>query len=153
MRSCFCLAAALSLVAAAGCGGKPDAPASISGKVTYNNAPLTGGTITFQPKEGVPFGRPIEADGTYTMSDITPGDYSVVIETESINPAKPKKTYSGAGQVASTGGSSPPTGPSQATPPTYVKIDTKYGDAKSSGLTVTVTAGGKQTKDFPLTGS
>jgi hypothetical protein len=152
MRSCFCLAAALTLAVSAGCSN-PNAPASLSGKVTYNGAPVTGGTITFAPtKEGGAFNRPIEQDGSYTMPDMAAGDYTVAIETESINPDKPKKSYGPPGQAGAAAGSTPP-GNAMSVTGKYVKIDPKFADAKTSGLTYTVAGGGKQTKDWPLTGS
>ena len=147
----------LALLLLAGCGGDPNKATGLAGKVTYNDNPVTGGTITFAPKEGGAFTRPIGADGTYTSPDMPPGTYTVTVETESLNPDKPKPpAYGppGGAPQAPTAGGTMPTAAAGASAGKYMKIDPKYADPKTSGLSVTVKGGGgAQTQDFPLKGT
>jgi hypothetical protein len=156
MRVHLSLTVPLVLLLLAGCGD-PNKARGLSGKVTYNNNPVTGGTITLLPKEGGRFVGTITADGTYLVPDVAPGTYTVTIETESINPDKPKAAGSsppGAqGSSPGPGASMPAGGAGSAPTGKYVKIDLKYADPTTSGLSVTVKGGGGgQTENFPLTG-
>jgi len=64
------------LVFVAGCGSS----CSVSGKVTWENAPLKNGWITFTPADGKgPIsGAPIK-DGHYAVGDLQPGPRIVTI--------------------------------------------------------------------------
>ncbi len=132
----------------------PNAPVMLTGKVTYNDKPLTGGTILLQSKDNIGFSGVIGADGNYTVPEVKPGDYTVTIQSLS-DPNAPKPAGSGPGGAAApaAGGSTPP-GAGGATAPagTFMKIDPKYADPKNSGLKVSVKAGGPAKQDFPLTG-
>ncbi len=139
---------ALTLLLAAGCGAKnKNAPANLSGKVTYKGQAVGGGTITFFPKDaGGVYSTSISADGTYNMSDLPTGDLQVAIETDSakdLNPAGP-----GGAQYSKAMGPKPPGWQPTATG-TYVKIPAKYAKKETSGLSVQVQHG-KGTKDFDL---
>jgi hypothetical protein len=142
----------LFLLLPLGCGssGKnPNAPASVSGKITYKGQTLKGGTIAFFSKDATgTYSSGINSDGTYEIKDLPAGLAEVTIETESVNPNIKKQKY---GQK---GGSSPPPsnvqdkGPASAE--NYVRIPLRYGDRANSKLTMTLTAG-NQTKDWELT--
>ena len=71
-----------------GCGDSSGLPPryAVTGKVTYNGAPVPKGTVTFEPAS--PDGRHASGaitDGTYSLSTLgdndgaMPGDYKVVI--------------------------------------------------------------------------
>jgi hypothetical protein len=149
IKSRLALALPLFLALALGCGPDSPTPASISGKITYGPTDVTGGQITFHPQgEGPSYTRPIAADATYSAADLPVGQFTVTIETESINPDRKAPDYGGS---RGGGGKSPaPAAAPQGNPGTYVKIPPKYADVKTSGLTVTLTKG-SQKKDFPLT--
>ncbi len=74
----------LSLGAGAGCGGAPEAaarlstPVPVSGLVTYKGAPLTRGTVVFEPDAGRPAHGEIQSDGRYTLTTFNSGDGAVV---------------------------------------------------------------------------
>jgi hypothetical protein len=151
LKGSLALALPLCLVVVFGCGDRknPNAASTVSGKVTYKDAPVSGGNITFKPeKEGPVYFRPLAADGTYSLTDVPAGNYVVTIETESINPSRKKPTYGRAGVGA------PPAEPIPASAVTsagtYVKIPAKYADVKTSGLKATL-GGDKKGQDFPLT--
>jgi hypothetical protein len=67
----------LLAIALAGCGGGPRM-AKVTGRVTVAGQPLTTGTIMFHPESGPTAVGGINADGTYTLSTLKPGDGAVV---------------------------------------------------------------------------
>jgi hypothetical protein len=142
----------LCLALIAGCSGNTvQAPAKVSGQVTYKGAALPAGTIHFHSEDKGIYRSPLAQDGTFEVVDIPKGTMVVTVETESVNPAKKAPDYGGgkgaadyAKRIAAEG--------IQAKQSTaqYVKIPKKYASAKTSPLTVTVEAG-RQTKQFDLT--
>jgi hypothetical protein len=140
----------LFVVLAFGCGAKnPQAPARVSGKVTYKGEPLKGGTLAFHTKDAGIYTCQIGSDGNYSIIDLPTGDLVVVVETESINPGKKTATY-GKGQRPEYRPPGAPTDVAKADPAAYVKIPAKYANPKTSPLQVTL-AKGSQVKDFELT--
>lgn len=70
--------AALALVFA-GCGGGQERTAQVNGKVTYNNNPVTHGTVTFVPESGGPPATgEIKPDGSFSMTTYSSGDGAVL---------------------------------------------------------------------------
>ncbi len=162
-----------------GCSkGNPNAPATVTGKVTYNGAPVTGGMVVFHPKEGGMYTAAISPEGTYSVSDLPIGDATVTVDTESINPNAKMPEYKGGnsgpgggvgkamysqmmggtkGSKGAPGGQSHkaekmspmPEGANKAGGGTYVKIPEKYKDPEKSGLTTTLKRG-SQTYDIEL---
>jgi len=67
----------------AGCGSGQLGTASVSGKVSFNGAPVPGGTITFYPAGGEagtesrPASGPIKPDGTFVLTTYEEGDGAV----------------------------------------------------------------------------
>ena len=85
LRSCVAPAAGIMLAATlSGCGSDTMDTASVSGKVTYNGAPVPGGGLTFSPigdgggTTGKPASATINPDGTYTLTTYEEGDGAVV---------------------------------------------------------------------------
>lgn len=134
------------LAMAFGCNGSAMVP--VSGKVTFEGAPVPQGTITFFPQAG---GRPatgqIQSDGSYVLSSlepgdgVPPGDYAVAIEARRVHggapvPASLEEEIAGVG----AGGA-----------PARIEwlVPIEYSSAQSSGLTATVTPGESQI-DFAL---
>jgi hypothetical protein len=78
-------AAALLVLAAAGCGG---GDAAVSGTVTYEGVPVKSGYITFAPEDGkgTPAAAPI-ADGKYTVPRVSPGKKVVRVEAGGDSPS------------------------------------------------------------------
>ncbi|WP_145367431.1 hypothetical protein [Maioricimonas rarisocia] len=81
------LLVALTVIGLTGCGGGPayDGPRRfpLSGSVTFDGEPVTGGMISFVPEDGKsnPAGGPIE-DGTFTIAEekgANPGPYRVLV--------------------------------------------------------------------------
>ena len=152
----------LCLVLVFGCEkGNPNAPATVTGKVTYKGEPVTAGIVTFNPKkEGPAPSTTLNADGTYSLTEAPAGDFTVTVDTESTNPDRKLPTYAAPSGKAGASNSTPGgSGGTSSTPPgalkpttsagKYVKIPKKYSDPKSSPLSATLGAG-KQVKDFSL---
>jgi len=164
--------ALLSAILVLGCNsGNQQFPAEVTGKVTLNTAPVTGGSITFHSADGASVNAKISHDGVYFFPNLPEGKFEVTVETESVNPEKKQQEYKGDNSVG--GGKSamypgkakmaPPPGgkknksENSPTPegyvahdPVYVKIAAKYKSKSTSGLTVDVKKG-KQVLDISLT--
>jgi hypothetical protein len=158
----------------AGCG-KPTG--SVSGKVTFKDAPLKAGTIGFHSTDNSgSVGGTINSDGTYSIASIPAGDYKIVIETDSFKPPSTAGRSYGknnpkdekVGKEASKGKetkeldaeikeklpagyhmSNPGDANAAARSARYIEIPHKYGKADTTDLTYTVVAG-SQTKNFDL---
>src|SRR5207302_362988 len=137
-----------ALLVAAGCGRSTG---TVSGKVTFKNQPLKGGTVTFTPKDGPGFViAQIQPDGSYTAENVPVGETAVTVETETVAPRKMPKG------VINTKGIKNAEGEAVETPysyersgDNYVKIPPGYSNPSKSGLQLTVTSG-SQTYDPPL---
>lgn len=146
------LALALGAVSllVAGCGGKSKT-ATLSGKVTYHNQPVTGGTLVLHPADGGPeYPITISPEGTFQVGGAPTGDMKVTIETESLKngPASGSNPYENM---------KPPPGQKVEMPQfstegmsKYVKIPPKYRDVKTTPLTWNISKGSDK-KDFDLT--
>ena len=76
----FVAASIVVLAYVQGCGrGLPDR-GKVTGKVTYNGAPLTAGTVNFTPQDNTlrAAAGKINADGTYTLTTFDEGDGAIV---------------------------------------------------------------------------
>ena len=162
------------LLIALGCSS--DKKSKVTGSVTYKNAPVPGGNLTFSSDSGGSYSSPIQQDGTYLITDIPAGTYTVTIETETVNPdraapaygtGKEKAAPSGAKQLAGKmekasneyaekmgkggGGGDDSFGPAprEELLKRYTKIPIKYADKRISGLTAEVGTGSAKI-DFPL---
>jgi hypothetical protein len=140
-------------VAAFGCAKNPHAPAKVSGSVSYKGNPVKGGTIQFYGSDGAAYSCQISPDATYSVTDIPEGELVVTVETESINPAR-KAAVGGKDYERRMSTMQPPP-PDRAPPPAsqlqgfYVKIPEKYGNSKTSPVTVVIKSG-RQVRDIEL---
>lgn len=122
------IAAALGSVVAvlglSGCGGSDFRlpSTSLSGKVTVNGKPLSGGTVTAHRSGSKVMEASIEVDGNYTFADPPSGDYQITVT----------KTDA----------------PSQYSRP--VRLPAKYADPVQSGLNATVVGDRHNTQDLSL---
>jgi len=150
------LLSALVLGLIAGCGTTSQAPARVSGTITYQGKPVKAGSIAFHMDKGT-YSSALSATGTYQIVDLPVGSATVSIETESQNPDKKTPAYGGGmgpkmdpgkmagGVPAGAGGKS-----KEEMAALYVKIPAKYADPKTSTLTVNLERG-SQVKNFELT--
>jgi len=159
-----------------GCSG---GVGTVSGKVTFKDAPLKGGNVTFAPAsgQGPSFTGPINEDGTYSVTGVPADEYKVCVETEFLKGAAASGT-GGKSTPPSVGGSSVAIGAGvpdlskvkdksagknempegyagdglakiKDNAKRYVKIPGDYATPATSDISVKVT-GGSQTFDIPL---
>jgi hypothetical protein len=135
----LCLAA----LALAGCG---PAAGTISGKVTYKDKPLPGGSVTFLTSDQKVKSATIGTDGTYQIAGVTVGPAKIGVSPPAAPTALPKGMKMDASKM---GGA--PEGSAVALPPDTkpVALPPQYQDPAKSGETYTVTAG-KQEHDIHL---
>jgi hypothetical protein len=148
------LLVALVLGLVAGCAKNPQAPAKVSGSVTYKGNPVTAGNVTFHSQDKGSYNTSLSPDGTYKITDVPKGELVVTVETESANPDKKTPDYGrgkGSKMYAERMAKEKAMGSPMGQPAgKYLKIPAKYATPKDSPLKVTLEAG-KQVKDFELT--
>ena len=153
-----------TVVALVGCGGGvANAPANVSGKVTYKGAPVTGGVVGFfaPGAEGGGYSATINPDGTYRASNVAAGEVAVTVETETLNPNIKQTAYTGGTGKGPGGGggpaggapkkmsSSPRPGNAAKSEAVYVKIPGKYAKKDTTTLKANLKAG-NNTVDLDL---
>lgn len=112
-----------------GCGQKGVVKVTVNGVVTYKGKPLSSGIITFNSDKGSYSAATVQANGSFIMTDVIPGEISVgVMEA-------PQGSGSSSGE-ASAG----PTLPA-------ANLPQKFRDPATSGLKYTVT---EKTKDLNI---
>jgi hypothetical protein len=129
-RAACRVALLLAVVAAGGCGRAP-ARADVTGRVTYNGAPLDrpGGTIVFVGPDNEQVPAAIHPDGTYRAAGVLAGPNRVAVWYA--HPAVPMADKP-------TKGAKPPGPPKPTTP---FLTPTAYASVDTSKLTVDVAAG------------
>jgi hypothetical protein len=153
----------IALPLACGCSGKSQGlAASVSGKITYQNKAVPGGMIAFYTSDGQLSGSAvIQKDGSYEATQIAEGKLGVVIETESVNPAKRGRSYGSPrgnqGKAVGPDGQKPPKDGGSPVPEgsnvvvgEYRKIPIKYSNPVKPVLHVELSSG-SNSKDFVLT--
>lgn len=99
--------AGLALLFLAGCGPRPG---TVSGKVTLDGKPLTGGMVTFHSKSGgTDSTAEIGQDGSYS-ANVFAGEYTITVDTEYLKSNSQGSRPPGMGGGGPPGGSGPPGG-------------------------------------------
>ena len=151
----FFVSAMLSVL---GCGGDDSGLGRrypVTGKVTYNGAPVPHGTVNFIPTKPLPpEGRAATGainDGVYALSTTgnqdgaLPGDYMVAIVAMDVDMASAASSKAEGGRIHEGDAAY-----QKAIKNAKKLIPVKYGAGETSGLKATVDSGTK-TIDFPLT--
>jgi hypothetical protein len=135
----------------------PTAPAKISGRVVYQNKPVTGGTIMFTSGSQGVYRATLDANGAYEIVDMPTGEMVITVETESLNPKNKAPDYGGgkgakmyAERMAAERKRGAPIAQQAAAAGQYRKIPEKYGNPKTSPLSMTLEPG-RQVKEVVLT--
>jgi hypothetical protein len=124
------MVAAVALLALSGCGGT----GTVSGKVTLNGTALEGGLVSIVDSEQQTRTGKITPAGTYSISNVAPGQAKFSILTVSSMPSIRQPE----------GGAKDPYGK-------YTPIPAKYTNANDSGFALDVKSG-KQDYDLKMTG-
>lgn len=169
-RSGLPLAIFAMTLAVYGCTGKGDSDrVQLTAKVSYKGNPVTGGDVILHPmNKSTPTNLKIGADGILTITGVDPGDYKMVINTDSVKaagsgpaPSQPGKGSSDTVKAPPSGMPQPPkdlagagSGPkiessNTSKQPVFVAIPAKYKAVNTTPLTITLVKG-KQEKDFEL---
>jgi hypothetical protein len=132
-----------------GCGGSV---ATVSGKVSYQGKPLSGGTVTLIPEQGVPLTGAIKPDGSYSIAKVPFGRVKVAVETKSAQSKQP----SGVIQLPAPIRQKTAQLPKELENPNntqetsrYIPIPDRYSDPDKSGLSFVVEKS-KQVFDLEL---
>ncbi len=133
-----------------GCGGSDhEETATVTGKVTYEGAPVTKGRIAFYPSKGRPAMGAIQSDGTYSLTTFEPGDgallgnhHVTITASESVGGSPPAAGFMDEITKASKG-------QAQAPGKTVWLAPEKYSNRKNSKLEAEVVSG-SNTHDFNL---
>jgi hypothetical protein len=138
----------LSLVLTSGCGGGVSR-AKVTGQVTYQGAPLPGGSITFHGQDKFVRSAYIDPGGRYLIVGAPAGEIKVAVTAPPpAAAAAPAAAAPAAGK--SSGKHASKTGSTPAAPVVAgVALPPKFNDPEQSGLTYTLT-GGDQTLDIEL---
>jgi hypothetical protein len=142
---------ALVLVLGFGCGTSTRTGAKISGNVKINGKPVTAGSVTIYPSEGGAYSTPIQKDGSYEYGGLPVGEVAFSVETETVNPNRPKPSqYGGKGGAGNVSPMPKDVQPAAQTETgAYVKIPAKYATKETANLTATLKAGAN-TQDLEL---
>jgi hypothetical protein len=153
----------LLFVLVLGCSKGGGANSSVHGKVTYKGAPVTAGSVRFHPADGSggEYKGFINKSGEYSVVGLPSGEMIVTVETESANTKLPAGARSG--QDYEKKGAIPQQAPdmlekmraremgpkqsAQESQGEYVKIPTRYSDAKMTPLRATI---GRGDNSFPI---
>jgi hypothetical protein len=119
-RRLFGLVVVVGVLALAGCSGG-NRKVTVSGTVKHKGQPVPAGILRFIGPEGAYSAASIQPDGSYTITDVVPGEVKVgVMEAPQ-------------GSGSSSGAASP----GKAPPP--VALPEKARDPETSGITYTIT--------------
>ena len=71
----------LTLLSAVGCGGGPVLlpTATVSGKVTFEGAPVTEGEVNFASSDGYAATVPLDSSGSFSIESLEVGSYTVFV--------------------------------------------------------------------------
>lgn len=135
------VAAAVAFAAVLGCGaGYELDTAPVSGVVTVDGEPLTGGTIYFTTGRGRGAGAKIQPDGSYELRTYRDGDGAAVgLNKVGVTAYDNMALYYQQAAGESAGGGRP-----------RPLIPPKYFDPETSGLEFDVKAGKRNQADFDL---
>jgi hypothetical protein len=118
--------------------------ADVSGRVLLHGKPLPGGTLVFVTTDGFSGDGRIDEKGNY-KGHAPIGEVKIGVDNRMLD-----KTSKGANlEAVKRGAGRPDSGQPDPVKGTYVRIDSKYYDPTTSGLTYTVTKD-PQTHDITL---
>lgn len=125
-----------------GCSNKnSNAPAKVSGKITYQGNAIKAGTMALHTPDGTAYPANISEDGTYSATDIPEGEMTVTVDTSHLDPAKKPAPQSRDGDRRSKMMQQRTAEAPAVEKQPFTKIPEKYSNPKTSPLTVKLTSG------------
>jgi hypothetical protein len=141
------LSLSLALVALVGCGG---GTGNVSGKVYYQEVPMTGGQVVFQ-QEGKSITANIEPDGSYKALAVPSGQVKVAVFNAPPTAGEGSKAAAMMkGMQKTVSKEQAAVDPAVAAKAKAVKIPETYADPEKSGVTLTVKTGENPNQDIKL---
>ena len=128
-----------------GCGGSNDAPASVTGTVTYDGKAAKGVLVKLTAADGTTYSGTTQPDGSFTITPVKDGEMTVTFETA----PDPNDYMAEEFKKHKREGAS---GPQPAMPkkgPAGTALPPKYKDPTTSGQTWAVDKNNR-TKNFDL---
>lgn len=113
------------IVAVAGCSSGGVKKVTVSGTVSYKGQPVRSGILQFVGPEGAYSAANIQSDGSFTITDVVPGEVKV-------------------GVMEAPGGSGSSSGEKGRPAPKPVDLPDKYRSPETSGLKYTITPDTRQ---------
>jgi hypothetical protein len=134
-----------------GCSRSAGERRLLTGRVTLNGQPVSGGTLRFYPaaarlREQAAYQVRIRPDGSYTAAGVPLGKMKVTVDTRIV-----QATAEALEQMTASAGKTRVPAPPFSPPGAYVEVPAKYTNPKTTDLRVEVT-GGEQQQDFALDG-
>jgi hypothetical protein len=123
------------VLVAGGCGGK----AAVEGKVIYQGRLVTTGTVIFLSSDHKARTAVIQADGSYTISGLRPGEYKIGVISR--DPSAGRSTRRRNRQALAGG---KPTSPFEAAAGAWFPLPDRCENPETSGLSYTFTSGKAQ---------
>lgn len=139
MKPLIRIAAAVAILAAAGCGTNTT---DVSGKVTFQGKPVVYGTVVLIGSDGIPKSGAIQPDGSYRVSGVAVGAAKVAVTSP--RPPSGAQVPKKQGRDAEDDDKILPPPPPPAPPEViknWVTLPEKYGNPETSNLTATIKAG------------
>jgi hypothetical protein len=119
----------VAVMAVTGCSGQGVKKMTVHGTVSYKGEPLHSGHLKFIGPGDASAGAVIHSDGTFTMTDVVPGEVKVCVVDTPLSSGGP-----------TVDGKKAPSEPK--TPP--LSLPEKYRDPEKSGLQYTITPDTKE---------
>lgn len=140
-----------SLTLPMGCGRGKHKTTSLTGKVTYKDQPVSGGSLTLHPVDAKdkPMSIPLGSDGTFQFDAPPLGEMKVTVETESVRGQTGVAYKIPPGMKAPDGKDIKAPEVDSSKLIKYVKIPNKYANVNSTPLKCTIKEGPNKV-DFPL---
>lgn len=127
----FVLIAVPAVLVLAGCSDK-NKRFTVQGSVSYQGKPLSAGLVRLYMAEDRKASAKIQSDGSFTVTDVLPGEAKVTVEPE--DPAEKMR------RMMSPEGGPQGAAPKPAPPPT-VSLPAKYQDVTTTDLIFTLEPG------------
>jgi hypothetical protein len=137
------LLVSIGLFVAMGCGTKRDQKGVVQGKITYKGQAVNDVTLHLYPVDGKgpDLSIPVTHEGTFSTSNIPPGEYKVVVEAPPRQQQQPRMPPKASKEVSAEDQQKIKQMQSQGQAPTVIDFPKKYSDPGRTDLKITIKEG------------